>query len=146
LCGMRALSPMLMMLMSSPHRIGSPNSYSEPLTDLPGFQTYVCGLASRWTVKPTLTTAHSGYRWGLCTSDGDDCLESQEEDTPKRIPFFKPMSWLGQIRTHRRDETWSTSPWQTFFSTSMGAQIPVIAEKPIATCCCRKFQLDPLGP
>jgi len=31
-------------------------------------------------------------------------LESQEEDVPKRILFFKPMSWLGQIRTHRRDE------------------------------------------
>jgi hypothetical protein len=25
-------------------------------------------------------------------------LESQEEDAPKRIIFFKPMSWLGQIR------------------------------------------------
>jgi hypothetical protein len=36
-------------------------------------------------------------------------LESQEEDSPKRILFFKPMSWLGQIRPHRRDESWSTS-------------------------------------
>jgi hypothetical protein len=27
----------------------------------------------------------------------------------------------------------------------MGAQIPVITEKPLATCGCRKFQLDPLG-
>jgi hypothetical protein len=36
-------------------------------------------------------------------------LESQEEDDPKCILFFKPMSWLGQIRSHRRDETWSTS-------------------------------------
>jgi hypothetical protein len=34
-------------------------------------------------------------------------LESQEEDTPKLILFFKPMSWLGQIRPHRRDEAWS---------------------------------------
>jgi hypothetical protein len=25
-------------------------------------------------------------------------LESQEEDAPKRILFFNPMSWLGQIR------------------------------------------------
>jgi hypothetical protein len=25
-------------------------------------------------------------------------LESQEEDAPKRVLFFKPMSWLGQIR------------------------------------------------
>ena len=58
-------------------------------------------------------------------------LESQEEDVPKRILFFKSMSWLGQIRSHRRDETWSASLRQTFFSTSMGAQIPVIAEKPL---------------
>ena len=72
-------------------------------------------------------------------------LESQEEDAPKRILFFKPMSWLGQIRSHRRDKPWSASLWQTFFSASMGAQIPVIAEKPLATCGCQKFQLDPLG-
>jgi hypothetical protein len=31
------------------------------------------------------------------------------------------------------------------FSTGMGAQIPAIEEKPLATCGCRKFQLDPLG-
>ena len=36
-------------------------------------------------------------------------LESQEEDAPKRLLFFKPMSWAGQIRPHRRDESWSTS-------------------------------------
>jgi hypothetical protein len=44
-------------------------------------------------------------------------LESQEEDVPNRILFFKPMSWLGQIRRHRRD----------------GASG------------CRKFQLDTMG-
>ena len=70
-------------------------------------------------------------------------LESQEEDAPKRILFFKHMSWLGQIRSHRRDETWSAGLWQTFFSASIGAQIPAITEKPLATCGCRKFQLDP---
>jgi hypothetical protein len=72
-------------------------------------------------------------------------IESQEEDAPKRILFFKPMSCLGQIRSHRRDETWSASLWQTFFSAAMGAQIPVIAQKPLSTCGCRKFQVDPLG-
>jgi hypothetical protein len=36
-------------------------------------------------------------------------LESQEEVVPRRVLFFKPMSWLGQIRTHRRDESWSAS-------------------------------------
>ena len=71
-------------------------------------------------------------------------LESQEEDDPKCIVrvFFKPMSWLGQIRTHRRDEAWSDSLRQTFFVMTMGVQIPVIAEKPLAACGCRKFQID----
>ncbi len=36
-------------------------------------------------------------------------LEPQEEDAPKRTLFYKPMSWLGQIRPHRRDESWSVS-------------------------------------
>ncbi len=31
-------------------------------------------------------------------------LESEEEDTPRRFLYFTPMSWLGQIRPHRRDE------------------------------------------
>ena len=44
-------------------------------------------------------------------------LESQEEDAPKRILFCKPMSWLGQIRPHRRDESCSASLWQTFVSS-----------------------------
>ncbi len=39
------------------------------------------------------------------TEMGD--LESQEEHAPKRILWYKPMSWLGQIRPHRRDEVWS---------------------------------------
>ncbi len=72
-------------------------------------------------------------------------LESQEEDAPKRIPSFKPMSWLGQIRPHRRDEAWSASLLQTFFAMTMGAQIPLIAEKLLAACGCRKFQLDEIG-
>ncbi len=40
-----------------------------------------------------------------------------------RLLFYKPMSWLGQIRPHRRDESWSANLWQTFFSTSMDGQI-----------------------
>ncbi len=55
------------------------------------------------------------------------------------------MSWLGQIRPHRRDEAWSASLWQTFFATSMGAQILVIAVKPLSACGRKKFRLDALG-
>ena len=36
-------------------------------------------------------------------------LESQEEDAPKRVLWYTPMSWMGRIRSHHRDETWSVS-------------------------------------
>ncbi len=36
-------------------------------------------------------------------------LESQEEDVPNRVLFYKSMGCLGDIRSHRRDESWSTS-------------------------------------
>ena len=34
-------------------------------------------------------------------------LESDEEDTPRRVLWYNPLSWMGQIRPHHRDETWS---------------------------------------
>ncbi len=43
----------------------------------------------------------------LCVEMG--ALESQEEDTPKRILWYKPLGFLGMIRPHHRDETWSAS-------------------------------------
>ena len=67
------------------------------------------------------------------------------EDAPKRILFYKPMGWLGQIRPHRRDESWSAGLGQTFFSTSMGAQISFVPEKPLTVCGCHKFRIDTLG-
>ncbi len=35
-------------------------------------------------------------------------LESDEEDASRRVLWYKPMSWMGQIRTHHRDEVWSS--------------------------------------
>ena len=51
-------------------------------------------------------------------------LESQEEDDLKRILFFKTMSWIGQIRSQRRDETWSTSLCKTLFFHGHGRPVP----------------------
>ena len=55
------------------------------------------------------------------------------------------MSWLGVIRAHRRDEAWSASLWQTFFTLTVGAQIPAITAMPPSSCGCKKFVLDALG-
>jgi hypothetical protein len=72
-------------------------------------------------------------------------LETQEEDAPRRVLCFKSMSWLGQIRTHHRDESWSASLWQTFSVSCVGATEPVLTELSFSTWDCRKFQIDMLG-
>jgi hypothetical protein len=60
-------------------------------------------LSSRCQQRVVATVEESVLRMEMAG------LESQEEDTPKRVLFYKPMNWLGQIRTHRRDESWSAS-------------------------------------
>jgi hypothetical protein len=60
-------------------------------------------LSSRCQQRVVVTVGESVLRMEISG------LESQEEDAPKSILFYKPMSWLGQIRPHRRDESWSAS-------------------------------------
>ena len=55
-------------------------------------------------------------------------LESQEEDAPKRILWYKSPGFLGVIRLHRRDEAWSASLSQSFFVTCVDTQIPTLTE------------------
>jgi hypothetical protein len=62
-----------------------------------------------------------------------------------RVLWYKPMSWLGQIRSHHRDETWSEGLWQTFFVSCVGTYIPDLTELPLSACGCRKFQIDTFG-
>ena len=56
------------------------------------------------------------------------------------------MSWLGQIRPHRRDESWSVGLWQAFFASCVGATVPALAELPLSACGCKKkIAVDALG-
>jgi hypothetical protein len=72
-------------------------------------------------------------------------LESQEEDVPRHVLWFKSMSWLGKIRSHHRNENWTSSFWQTFFASCVGANVPVLTELPFLVWDCRKFQIDTIG-
>ena len=72
-------------------------------------------------------------------------LESDEEDASRRVLWYKPMSWLGQIRPHRRDEAWSAGLWQAFFASCVGATVPALAELPLSACGCKKIAVDALG-
>ena len=69
-------------------------------------------------------------------------LESQEEDSPKLVVWYKRMAWFGMFRSHHREEDWSVSLFQTFFVMTVGVEIPPI---PPSTCGCKEFQLDALG-
>ena len=71
-------------------------------------------------------------------------LESQEENTTRRVLHYNPMSWLGQLRPHHRDETWSDDLWYPFFVTCVGATIPALTELPLSVCGCKKFAIDDL--
>jgi hypothetical protein len=55
------------------------------------------------------------------------------------------MSWLGQIRPHRRDEAWSAGLCQVFFASCVGATVPTLSELPLSACGCKKFTIDTLG-
>ena len=58
-------------------------------------------------------------------------LESEEEDSSRRVLWYKLMSWLGKIRTHHRDEVWSVVLWQEFFVSCVGTTVPALVELPL---------------
>ena len=68
-------------------------------------------------------------------------LESQEEDDPRRILWYKSLVFLGVIRPHHRDESWSAGLCSPF-STCVGTHIPVLSDLPLSTCGCKKSDLD----
>ncbi len=73
-------------------------------------------------------------------------LESQEEDALRRVLWSKPMSWLGQIRPHHKDETWSAErSGRPFCVVSVGTQNPTLTKIPISGCGWKKFQTYFLG-
>jgi hypothetical protein len=67
-------------------------------------QADLCGLAPCGTAllacqqRVVATVEDSVLRTEMAS------LESQEEDAPRRVLWFKPMSWLGQIRAHRASQ------------------------------------------
>jgi hypothetical protein len=152
--------PQLNRLIEASYVQDESSASNASVTTIPSQQRITQQILSHWQPFRDLKLMFSGSRRAeqlslrsRIVATVEDCVlrtemagrESQEEDAPKRLLFFKPMSWLRQIRPRRRDEAWSAGLWQTFFAMTMGAQIPVIAEKPLAACGCRKFQIDPLG-
>jgi hypothetical protein len=89
------------------------------VTVIPSHLTVTQQILSHWQTFQDLKLTFAGSRrteqlslhsqQHIVVTDEDSVLrtemsglKSQEEDAPKRILFFKTMSWLGQIRSHRR--------------------------------------------
>jgi hypothetical protein len=104
-----------------------------------GTPSIACGTGTNFDIHVSSSSSQASKESDFATLSS---LNKKALPVPRAK---KPMSWLWHIRPHGRDEAWSASLWQTFFAMTMGAQIPVIAETPLAACGCRKFQLDPLG-
>ena len=78
-------------------------------------------------------------------------LEDQADDGKARELHWKPMSWLGTLRPTTVDDAWAPASWQTFFTSTLGLEVPVLSSLPrhhnlpAAKCGCKKFLLDTHG-
>ena len=54
-------------------------------------------------------------------------LEDQADDGKARELHWKPMSWLGTLRPTTVDDAWAPAIWQTFFTSTLGLEVPVLS-------------------
>ena len=57
-------------------------------------------------------------------------LEPSHEDAGPRVLTWKPLAWLAQIRATDDDEQWPLDLWQTFYCSTIGLHLPVVAAQP----------------
>ncbi len=76
---------------------------------------------------------HQGYVLSLGHHTEMTSLESQGEDTPRRVLWFKPMSWLGQIRTQEQSPAGMRDD-KTANATSDHTHIPLPSLAPSIPC------------
>ena len=75
-------------------------------------------------------------------------LEEQADNTKVRELFWKPLSWLGTIRSTSANDAFDPALWETFVSTTLGLEVPILAalprlhNSPLAKCGCKKFCMD----
>jgi len=54
-------------------------------------------------------------------------LEDQADNGKARELRWKPMSWLGTLRPTTVDDAWAPAIWQTFFTSTLGLEVPVLS-------------------
>ena len=75
-------------------------------------------------------------------------LEEQADNAKPRELWWKPLSWLGTLRPTTVNDAWDPALWQTFFSSTLGLEVPALSSlprhhnQPTAKCGCKKYLLD----
>jgi hypothetical protein len=70
-------------------------------------------------------------------------LEEQADNAKARELFWKPLSWLGTIRPTSANDAFDPALWETFVSTTLGLEVPILASlprlhnSPLAKCGCK---------
>ena len=57
-------------------------------------------------------------------------LEEQADNAKARELFWKPLSWLGTIRPTSANDAFDPALWETFVSTTLGLEVPILAALP----------------
>ncbi len=102
--------------------------------------------------KNSLRKRRIGQNWGVhWYSPGLDerfYKEEQADNAKARELFWKPLSWLGIIRPTCANDAFDPALWETFVSTTLGLEVPILAalprfhNSPLAKCGCKKFCMD----
>jgi hypothetical protein len=75
-------------------------------------------------------------------------LEEQADNSKASKLFWKPLSWLSTIRPTSSNNAFDPVIWETFVSTTLGLEVPILASlpllhnSPLAKCSCKKFCMD----
>ena len=57
-------------------------------------------------------------------------LEDQADNAKPRELLWKPLSWLGTLRPTTANDAWDPALWQTFFSSTIGLEVPALSSLP----------------
>ena len=77
-----------------------------------------------------------------------NALEEQADNAKARDLYWQPLSWLGTIRPSSANEAFDPNLWATFFSTTLGLEVPILSclprhhNNPLAKCGCKKHCMD----
>jgi hypothetical protein len=104
--------------------------------------------ALRGAAPASPATETQGHGPGLHPARGDEQPRRAGRQRQARELFWKPLPWLGAIRPTSANDALDPALWETFVSTTLGLEVPILAalprlhNSPLAKCGCKKFCMD----